>query len=260
MAAPRNETLIRTTDIVVDKLLDRLGTDGVSLGDDFADKINQALGSPVEVKPQSPTSKILTVGPAIYTLPDGQRAAILDDGVMPALASGTINFGTGVISTGANGSFSLPNTPAGNFVRALIQYKVDENKLNVTFGTANAVLASTGVPALLDDYAPVCLLELHSTGGGIGVFDNIGRSAMIKIYGGFKSGKGPVSETQDVTGSPKTVFTLTTITIPKNRKRLFVLENGIKLDVLDDYTIDSDTQVTKSVAAPVNARVTFIVI
>lgn len=260
MPAPRSETVARLTDNVVDAVLSRLGNDGISLGDDFIARLNQIFGLPIEVTPASPASLILTVGPSAYALPDGQRVAVLDDGYLPTLATGTMNFGNGAISTGANPTFVLPAFTSGQFVRGLLQYKVDENKLNVSFGAQGASIAASGVPAILDGYSAAYIVELAVTGNAPGNFAVISKAALVRILGGFRSGKGILREKQDVVASSQSVFNLTTIVIPKNRQRLVVLQGGAALDPSDDYTVNSDTQVTLATAALNGARLTFIVI
>lgn len=258
--SPRTDTVARLTDNVVDAILSRLGNDGVSLGDDFASRLNQMFGGPLEVTPSTPASLVLAIAATSYTLADGLRLAILDDGVLPALTAGSMNFAAGTISTGANPSFALPTLTTGQFVKALVQYKVDENKVNVTFGSAAGSLAAAGVPALLDGYSAAYIVELTVTGGTPGAFAAVAKTNLVKIMNGIRSTKSLVREKQDVTTTSQSVFNLATITIPKNRNRLLVLQGGAVLDPADDYTIGSDTQVTLATPALNGARLTFIVI
>lgn len=262
MTSPRNETLNRLTDIVADKVFRRLGTSGTGLADDWADRIEAALGFLLEVTPQTTPSTLLSIGAAVYTRPDGTRSALLKDSTIPALAAGTINFATGAISTGTVSTFaaSLPNMTAGNYVRALIQYNPGLNAVNVSFGTQNAVLAATGVPSILDNYIPLCVVELHSTTGGIGFFDAIAATALVYIQEGALSTRGPEIEHQTVAIPTQTVFTLASVTIPQNRDRLRVEINGQRYYRTADFTVDSDTQVTFLEGVPENAVVSFEVL
>lgn len=265
MVAPRQETLARLTDIVADKVLARLGTSGTGLADDLADRLHQALGFKLEVYPLTAAS--LNVGPAVYTRPDGTRSALLRDGAISSLAAGTIDFASGAISTGSNATFaaSRPNMVAGNYVRALVQYNPGTNAVNVSFGSQNASLAASGVPAVLDNYIPLCVVELHSTAGGIGSFDAITRSMLVYIQDGSSatggsSGRGPERESQTVVAATQAVFTLASVTIPQNRDRLRVEVNGVRSYRTTDFTVDSDTQVTFLEAVPTNADVSFEVL
>ena len=259
MPAPINPTAARLTDNVVDKVLSRLGNDGVSMGDDFVTRLDQALGLPIELTAQSPATTALNVGASVYTMPNGVRVAVVDDGVFSALAAGVVDFQAGTISTGTNATFTTPTIPANNWVRALVQYKPDTNALNVTYGTMDPSVTNCSIPALLDDYQPVYLIEIQANGLGTGI-QPIANANIVKIAGGFKSQNGPAIEVQNVASSPKTVFTLTTIVIPRNRSRLLVLQNGILMTAADDYAVTSDTVVTMTNPVPVNGRVTFLVI
>lgn len=255
MAAPRQETFVRTTDVVVDRVASRLGNTGTDDLEDFVDRLNTAFRVPVEVRASSPASTILQVGLGKPDLPDGTRLGTLKDGVVPALAAGTINLAAGTISTGANGSFTPPTMTALNYVLALVQYRPDSNALDVTFGTQAVSLAGAGVPALKGGYAPVALLELHSTAGGPGSFDSVSQNDIIWLWPGW-SQNGPYQQSFTVV-SPQTVFNLTTFAVPANRKRLRVDVNGQVLRETDDYAVTTDSQVTFVEAQPANAVVTF---
>lgn len=254
MTAPRNETFVRTTDIVADVVASRLGNTGTDDLKDLVNRINTALRVPVEVRAQTPASTTLQVGAGIITLPDGTREALLRDGVTPSLAIGTIALAAGTISTGSNGSFTPPTMIAGNYVRALVQYRPDSNALDVTFGTQAISLAASGVPALKAGYDPVAIVELHSTSGGVGDFDVVSQNDLIWLHA--RSSNGPYSQTFTVV-APQTVFNLTVFAVPANRKRLRAVVNGVGMVEGDDYTVTSDTQVTFAEAQPANAVVTF---
>lgn len=261
MPAPRNETLARLTDVVVDAAYSRLANSGTDLLNDALQRIHQHLGVPLEVTANSTPNSVLNIGPGIYSLPDNRRIGVYADGVQPSLASGTINFASGAISTGSVSSFASarPTMTAGNFVRALIQYEIDSNAVDVTFGSQNAVLASTSIPTLKTGFVPVCLVELKSTAGGVGVWDAIQSSAIIQLLD-FSAGGGEVAgptEEIQVVVSPQSVFTLTTIVVPANRRKLLVYTNGIKETLTTDYSVTSDTQVTFVEPRPANAEITF---
>jgi len=260
MSAPRPESVTRLTDIVVDKVLSRLATSGSSLADDFVTRVNQALGSPVEITPNTPASSVLNVGVSTYTLPSGARIGIYGDSSLLALSVGTIDFASGTISTGSNASFSLPNPAAGQYLRALIHFSKDLLALSVTFGTPDASLAAAGYPPALAGYSPLVLLELHSTAGGIGSFDAIAAGNIIYLVGSLSSAKGPVLEQQTVSGSPQTLFTLTTIVAPANRLKLKVSVNGVEQFYPEDFSVPSNTTVSFTNAQPINAEVSFEVL
>lgn len=259
MAAPRQETFVRTTDVVVDRVASRLGNTGTDDLKDFVDRVNTALRVQVEIRAQSPTSTTLQVGAlaaVASSFPDGTRTGVLRDGVTPSLAAGTIALAAGTISTGSNGSFTPPTMTAGNYVRALVQYRPDLNALDVTFGTQAVSIAGTGVPALKGGHEPVAVVELHSTGGGLGVFDAVSQNDIIWLLPGW-SENGPYFQSTAVTPTPATVFNLTAFAVPTNRKRLRVAVNGVAMVEGDDYTVTSDTVITFAESQPVNAVVTF---
>lgn len=261
MTAAREETFVRITDILSDKVIDRFGNDGVSDMDNLTNRIANCFTMPVEIYPNNPANTSVNYTAGEFTLPDGVRIASLIDGFLTSqLTAGVISFSAGTVSSGATPTFSLPTMVAGNWVRALVQYKVDTNSLTVTFGTQNSVLGSTGIPAVLQGYNAFCLLELFSSAGGVGSFSAITRSRLIRIVSPMASDKGPVTELQTVTVTPQTVFTLTTITIPKNRSRLLVFVNGILQRLGTHYSVTSDTQVTMSFSVPVNGEVVFVVL
>lgn len=255
MSAPRPETVVRLTDMVGDKVLARLGNVGTELADDLVSRFHQALGFPVEVSASSVPNTVLNVGVGVYTMPNGLRLGIMEGNQLPSLAAGTMSFTTGVITTGANGSFTLPSITASHYVRACIQYNPGNNSLNVTFGTSNAVLASTGVPAVLPGYRPLYIVELQSL-GGVGNFNPIANTALIKLVDGSRGQKR--SEYQLV-ASPTTVFTLTQITIPPDRTKFRVLWNGVELYDTYHYTVNSDTSLTTVDTIPANAEMLFVV-
>lgn len=254
--APRNESLARLTDIVVDKILDRLGTSGVGLADDFVQRVNQALGQPLEVKAQSPASSSVTIGATEYTLPSGARLGLLNENTQLQVSAGTISFSLGTISTGTNSSFTLINIPTGQYARALIQFKADSSAINVTYGSPASSLISATYPSVLDGYLPVCLVELHSSVGGTGVVDVITQSNLVYLLGSPRI-PAPKQESQTVTASSQTLFTLSTITIPQNRLRLKVWQNGLQLFYTTHFSVPADNQVILVEAAPKNAVMTF---
>jgi hypothetical protein len=89
-------------------------------------------------------------------------------------------------------------------------------------------------------------------------FDDIFRSNIRVIKDTLDPDAAPVRELQEVTGSPQSVFTLTAITIPTNRDRLFVYVNGVRQT--DQYVVNSDTEVQFATAIPVTAKVLFEVV
>lgn len=268
MPAPRPETNVRLTDIVGDKVLPRLGNTGNELLADTLTLLHQHLGIPIEITCNEPPNTSLVVGPGMYILPDGSRVAFMGDGYMSSnLLLGAINFALGTITSGANASFSLPTMTAGNFVKALIQYAVDTNKINVIFGSQAITQAGAGLPDVKPGFSAICLVELHSTSGGVGSWDSITKVNLVKVIdvGGFSGGGGggggvsadPQDELFTVTGSPASVFNLATFSIPQNRKKLSTFINGVRqVDALH-YNVTSDTQVTFTVSIPVNAEVLF---
>lgn len=258
MPAPRQETLIRPTDVVADVAQDRLGNSGLGLFDDLISRLNQAFGLPLEVNPASTPNSTLIVGAAQYLLPDGQRQTIYSDGAVASLVSGVIDFTTGLISGGSVSGFALPSLSAGQYVKALVEYEVDSDSLNVTFGVPNASLSAASTPAADTGYVAVALAELHSTIGGTGVFDPITRSQLIKLLdfsGGSGEVAGPREESQTVVGSPASVFNLVSLQIPANRLKAKVEVNGVAQENGVEYTVTSDTQITFAVSQPEFAKI-----
>lgn len=258
MAAPRQETLIRPTDIVADVAKDRLGNNGLGLFDDLIERLNQALGIPLEVNPTSTPGSSVIVGAAQYLLPDGQRQSLYSDGSIAQMVSGVIDFSTGTISAGGVSGFALPSVSAGQYIKALIEYEVDSDSLNVTFGVPNASLPLASVPVADAGFVAVAMLELHSTIGGTGVFDPIVKGQIIKLLdfsGGSGEAAGPKEEAQTVVGSPQTTFNLVSLQIPANRLKAKVEVNGVGQEYAVDYTMASDTQLVFTSAQQVNARI-----
>jgi|GEM_PF-6258219 len=254
MAAPRQETFVRTTDIVADRAASRLGNSGTDDLKDLIDRINTAFRTPIEVRAQSPNTTIVDVSRVTRDLPDGTRMGMMRDGVIAPIGDGTIDFSTGSVTSGSVASFTVPTMTAGFYVRALIQYNASQNILTATFGTEDAALASTGAPAMLTGYQPISLVELHSTTGGLGAFDVISQADLIRLEPGF-SDPGPSVQSFTVV-APQDVFVLTQFKIPANRDRLMVTVNGQVMVRGDDYSVTDDTA-TFVEQQPENAVVTF---
>lgn len=248
----------RLSDVLVEDELSRFGNDGASLLKEFFGRLNSLFGFPLEIVPQNPASDVLEIGPGMYELPDGQRASWYDDAAVSEGVSGLIDFGAGTISVGGVSGFSMPTMTAGYYVKALVQYAIKEHEIDVTFGSEGATLLAATVPQLKDRFEPVYMVELHSPGGGVGNWDSITKQSLVKIWK-VRGSKAPKNELQTVTGSPQTVFTLTQITIPSNRNRLFVMVNGVGAQSTE-YTVTGDQEVTFMSAKPIGAEVRFIVV
>lgn len=259
MALP-NETNLRSTDVLADVETLRIGIEGS--GSEFLKEalqnINQALGSPFEISPTYPAeSNTLNYKSAEFTLPDGRKLVAMKNGVIPSILDGSITFdlpsNTGTITSGTNLSFSIPALVDDDFVNALIQFSFGRNAMQVTFGTPqNGSPTGLDIPETLLDYEPLALVTLHVTGTQ---FDDIFRSNIKVIKDTLDPDADPARELQTVSGSAQSVFTLTTITIPSNRDRLFVYVNGVRQT--DEYVVNSDTEVQFATAIPVTAQVLF---
>lgn len=177
MAAPRDETLVRPTDIVADTAYARFGNSGTGLFDDFLSRIHQSFGLPIEVAPV--TGATVSIGVGTYTLPDGKRFAVYSDAGLNALTAGQIDLDGGTISTGTNPSFSVYSMPAGFFNKALIMYDILNNALDVVFSDAAATQAAVAAPRLKDGFQPVAIVEFQSTAGGT-VYDTLTRANIIQ--------------------------------------------------------------------------------
>lgn len=260
MPTPRPETLIRPNDIVADKNLGRLGNSGSGLFDDLLDRLNAALGGPIEVLPDTAPSRKVIVGIGQYVLPTGERVAYYGDGEVSDLVSGYVDFENGTIGTGSVSGFALPTMIAGEYVKAVIQYELDSESVDVTFGNPNSSLSLATVPNVKDGFDGVCLIELHSPTGGVGDWDVIAHANMVKLWSvGGKSGgaAAPREESQTVSGGPQSVFNLSSLVVPANRKKLQVFVNGVRQVDAVHYNVTSDTQVTFVVAKPDFAEVSF---
>lgn len=258
MPLPNANTYIRPTDILADEVFSRLGNDGSGSFADLLSRIHQILGMPVEVKARQPNSRIIDVGTGVYTLPNSQRVMLYEYDSSSELVSGSIDFANGLISVGSVPSFSLPTMVAGNYIKALVSYDVKGTSFDVSFGSQAVSLGACTKPYVPRSFTPVTLVELHSTGGGVGVWDTIGDDDLVQlICNDFPV--APTSEVQSVGGSPQTVFNLITVVIPKDRGRLLILVNGVRYD--KSYTVTSDTQVVFDNAIPANTlQVEFLVL
>ena len=262
MALPQ-ETNLRSTDVLADVEIQRIGIDGS--GSNFLkealQKIDQALGSPLEIYPTYPAeSNALNYRAAEYTLPDGRKLVAMKGGVIPSILDGSITFdlpsNTGTITSGTNLSFPIPALADDDFVNVLIQFSFGRNAIKVTFGTPqNANPVGLDIPELLTDYEPLVLAALHVTGTQ---FDAIFRSNLKVVKDTLDPDSAPKKELQEVTVSPKSVFTLTTFLIPTERERLAVFVNGVRQT--DQYVVNSDTEVQFGSAIPVTGKVLFEVV
>ena len=255
----RPETNARLTDILGDRILSRLGNLGNELLSDLLDKFHSALGVPFETTPSATPDTTLHVSAGVYTLPDQRRLAPMRGGTIPSISAADINFQLGSISTGTNLTFALPNMVATRYVKALIQYSYGKNAFDVTFGSQNASLSGAGTPIINVDFEPVCLVELHSTAGGVGSWDPIGKSNLVLVMDSMDYEPSPIEETHTVVVD-QDVFTLTTINIPSSRSRLMVFINGVYQILGTHYTVTSDTVVTFTTPVFINAEVLFRVV
>jgi len=255
------ETNVRSTDVLADVAIERIGIEGS--GSEFLkealQKINTQFGFPFEVYPTSPAESLtVNYNSASYELADGRKLVGMKDGVIPSILPGSITFdlpsNTGSITSGTNLSFTIPAVPSTNFIKALVQFSFGRNALTVTFGTPDPVLGSASIPNTLLDYEPIALIDLYADGTQ---FTNIFRSQISIIKDTLDPDPAPTRELQEVTGSPKTVFT-TVLKIPTNRSRLFVFVNGVRQT--DEYAVNTDHEVQFGSAIPVTAKVLFEVI
>lgn len=252
----RPETNARLTDILGDKILDRLGNNGGELLAEMLEKFHNALGTPFEVTPNNPGDKIIKISGSVYTLPDGRRMAPMKNGTIPQLNSSQIHFGAGTISAGTNPTFTLPPLTLNHYVKSLVQYNYDLNAFDVTFGNENAALSGCGFPAVKINFEPICLLEMHSPSGGIGDFDPIVKQNLIVITDSTDFEPEPIEEIQ-ITITSQSIFNLVTLIIPKQRKRLMIFVNGVYQILGTHYNVTSDTQVTFTSPIPSNAEILF---
>lgn len=182
MTLPTN-TNPRLTDIIGDAAYDRLGNSGVDSLRDLMDKFYQFLGFPIEVTPTSPISTSLNYSAGIYTLPDGQRMMSLNGSIASDLTAGLISFASGTISSGTNNSFSLPTMAAGQYIKALVEYNVNTNAVNIRFGTPSVSLSTASIPRGSYGFRSVYLIELFSPLGGVGSWSLISKSNIVRITG-----------------------------------------------------------------------------
>lgn len=251
------ETNTRPTDMVADKPYSRLGNTGGELLDDLLDRIHQYLGAPLQIDANNPVAPKVVYEAGVYTLPDGRRMASYRGGKLPQITSGEIDFDAGTISSGTVLSFTPPTMVLNNYVRALVSFSLGKNAISVTFGSQDSVLANASVPTPVKGYQPVAIVELlaQAAGSGAGTFNNVQKTDIVSIFGASDS--DPIEEVQVVSGSPASVFTLTTIAIPTDRMRLDVYVNGIKYIQGTHYTVTNDTTVTFDENVSVNAEVVF---
>jgi hypothetical protein len=255
----RPETNVRLTDILGDRILERLGNAGNELLTDLLDMFHSALGTPFEVTPNDPGNSVINISGSVYVLPDGRRMATMKNGVIPQLSSGLVSFASGSISVGNNPTFVLPSMTPDYYVKSLIQYNHEVNSINVTFGTEASALSGCGNPTINISYDPICLIEMHSPSGGFGDFDPIVRQNLITIVDSMDFEPEPIEEPQS-TISPTNIFNLLIITIPKQRKRLMVFVNGVYQTLGTHYNVTSDTRVTFTTMIQSDAEILFRVV
>lgn len=255
----RPETNARLTDILGDKILDRLGNLGNELLSDLLDKFHSALGVPFETTSSSTPDMSVHVSAGVYTLPDSRRLAPMRNGVIPSVSATNINFNLGTISSGTNPTFVLPSMVAGNYVKALIQYCYGTNAFDVSFGTQSVTLSGAGSPSIRVDFEPISLVELHSTGGGTGDFDSITKANIVLVMDSMDYEPAPIEERITIL-IPQLVVNLSSIRIPSSRSRLMVFVNGVYQILGTHYTVTSDTEVTFTEVLTVNAELLFRVV
>ena len=255
----RPETNARLTDILGDTVLDRLGNNGSELLVDLLQKFHSALGTPFEVTPNDPANKIVNISGAVYTLPDGKRLAPMKNGNIPQISAVQVDFGNGTISGGNNLTFVLPTMIATNYIKFLIQYNYDLNAFDVTYGSQDAVLANCTIPSIKINFEPICLLELNSINGGIGDFQSIVKQNLVVITDSTDFEPDPNEEIQ-TTITSQSIFNLTSLVIPKQRKRLMVFVNGVYQIYNTHYNVTNDTTVSFTQPILTNAEILFRVV
>lgn len=253
-----SHTVIRETDVAIETSSDRLGTSGSNFLNDFTSRVHNAFGFPLELKQRNPAGSILDYSGGYYTLPNGQRVSGLFNKQDAVINDGYIDFQTGTISTGNNMSFSLPTMTAGNWIKAIVEYSAETISLNVVFGTQSSWLFTASIPQVSYNYSPLYLLELKSTAGGVGNWDPITNSSIIKITPFIPSPKKEgvkIIEIFDTT-APETVF-ITATQFPFDEKRISVFYNGIKMvnGFSDDYIISGTNQITFNYTIPASSRI-----
>jgi len=255
----RPETNVRLTDILGDKILDRLGNVGNELLVELLEKFHSALGMPFEVNPSNPGDSRINISGAIYTLPDQKRLATMKNGIIPQIGSTIINFSLGTISSGSNPTFLLPNLTPDYFIKALVQYSYDLNAFDVTFGDEGLTIFDATHPIVKANFDPICLIEMHSTLGGIGSFDPIFKQHLIVIVDSMDFESEPAEEIQ-TTITNQNIFILSNFVIPKQRKRLMVFVNGVYQILGTHYNVTSDSVVTFTQFIQANAEVLFRIV
>ena len=178
-----NETNPRLSDTVADKAYERLGNSGLDQLIDLLDRVHQYLGFPIEIKPTNPVSTSLEYSAGVFQLPDGTRLMALNGEIPPALVAGVINFSTGIISSGTNNTFSLPLLPSNVYVKAIVEYNVNTNALNVRFGNSASLIENASIPKGSFGYRSLMLVELFTTGLGSGSFAPLTKANLVRIYG-----------------------------------------------------------------------------
>lgn len=255
----RPETNVRLTDILGDKILDRLGNAGNELLVELLDKFHSALGTPFEVTPSEPSNKQLHISGSVYTLPDQKRIAPMRNGQIPQINSTVIDYGVGSISSGTNPSFVLPPMTIDYYIKSLVQYNYDLNAFDVTFGAENIALSGCGFPTVKINFEPICLVEMHSVSGGVGDFDPIMKQNLVVIVDSMDFEAEPFEE-EFTTITNQSIFNLVNIVIPKQRKRLMVFVNGVYQRNGTHYNVTNDNTVTFTEPIRSDAEVLFRVV
>lgn len=193
MAAPRNETFVRLTDVVADLVLSRLGNTGTDLLDDLFTKINTALAIPGELSVTG-TNKVVSIGGTqVVTGPSGKLKTLPPlNGIDLGSRSGTFDFATGT-GTGDVQNASLPTLTPNFFVKA--GFQVTENgNIVVIFGNEGATASAATLPTFSENALPLGYVVLQDNGSG--AFNNVLYSALYQIST-LAGGSSEQSEAQD---------------------------------------------------------------
>jgi hypothetical protein len=186
MAFP-NQTLVRTTDVLGDKVLSELGNSGEDIFANDLEKLGKRLRSPGLL---TISGLVLTVGnTTIETGPSGRQASLsVVKGVDLGGLTGTFDFATGT-GTGDVQSAVVPSVAANFYVKAGIEVRQDR-KIYVVFGTSAASIATAGSPGFGKTSAQLGLVVLQRNAGNTAFVSQTDNSGIRQFGSGSGGGSG----------------------------------------------------------------------
>lgn len=181
------QTLVRTSDILGDRVLSELGNSGEDVFFNDLDKINKRLKQPGLL---TLSGLVLTVGnTTIDTGPSGRQASLsVVKGVELGGLTGTFDFSTGT-GTGDVQTVTIPTVAANLFIKAGVEVRQDK-KIYVVFGSAAATSALAGAPGFAKTSAQLGMVVLQRNGAGTAFLTPTDNSGIRQFSSGSGGGSG----------------------------------------------------------------------